>query len=105
MEPPRPAPTLRDRARAVAAEATPVERDTPVDEAVQALANDLRSIPGIERFGTMRLAELDRTGPRPLRTLWRIARDSVDERTSELTIGDVIDRWGGGQSGGTGLGA
>jgi len=56
-------------------------------------------VPGIERFGRMRLAELDRTGPRPLRTMWRIARDQVDDRIGQLTIGEIIDRYSG--SGGT----
>jgi flotillin len=74
-------------------------RDSTVDAAVSALANDLRAVPGIERFGKVRLAELDRTGPRPLRTIWRIARDRLDDRYGQLTIGEVIDRYTG--SGGT----
>jgi hypothetical protein len=56
-------------------------------------------VPGIERFGRMRLAELERSGPRPLRTMWRIARDQLDERYGQLTIGEIIDRYTG--SGGT----
>ncbi len=74
-------------------------RDSTVDAAVSALANDLRAVPGIERFGKVRLAELDRTGPRPLRTIWRIARDRVDTRYGQLTIGEILDRYTG--SGGT----
>jgi hypothetical protein len=56
-------------------------------------------VPGIERFGRMRLADLERTGPRPLRTMWRIARDQLDDRYGQLTIGEIIDRYGG--TGGT----
>jgi flotillin len=74
-------------------------RESTLDDAAAALAGDLRSVPGIERFGRMRLADLDRTGPRPLRTMWRIARDQLDERYGQLTIGEIIDRYAG--TGGT----
>jgi hypothetical protein len=35
--------------------------------------------------------------------MWRIARDQLDERYGQLTIGEMLDRYGGGRSGGTGL--
>jgi flotillin len=71
-----------------------VTRDTTVEEAATRLANDLRAVPGIERFGTMRLADLDTAGPRPLRTMWRIAREELGSTYGQLTIGEVIDRYG-----------
>ncbi len=74
----------------------PVSRDTTVNAAAQRLARDLQAIPGIERFGALRLGELDRAGPRPLRTMWRIARDQLGERYGEMTIGEVLDRYGRG---------
>jgi flotillin len=74
----------------------PITPDTTVNVAAQRLARDLQAIPGIERFGAMRLAELDRTGPRPLRTMWRIARSELGERYGEMTIGEVLDRYGPG---------
>jgi len=85
-------------------QATGEIRDTTVNAAAQRLARDLRAVPGIERFGALRLAELDRSGPRPLRTMWRIARDQLGERYGELTIGEVLDRYGRGgpSAGGTG---
>ena len=70
-----------------------IGRETTVDEAASALADELMRIPGIQRFGDMRLRDLDATGPRPLRTMWRIARDQLDQRYGELTIGQVIDRY------------
>ena len=70
-------------------------RDTTVEEAATRLANDLAAVPGIERFGTMRLADLDTTGPRPLRTMWRVAREDLASTYGQLTIGEVIDRYGG----------
>ena len=71
---------------------TGVTRDTTIDEALGRLASDLRTVPGIERFGRLRLEELDRAGPRPLRAIWHAARERVDERYGKLTIGEVLDR-------------
>ena len=71
-----------------------VTRQTTVDEAARRLAGDLRSVPGIQRYSDVRLAQLEQTGPRPLRTMWRVAREELDERFSEVTIGELIDRYG-----------
>ena len=76
-----------------------VTRDTTLDEAAQALADDLMRIPGIQRFGGMRLADLETSGPRPLRTMWRIARDRLRSDYGDLTIGEIIDRYRGGGGG------
>ena len=78
----------------------PITTDTTINVAAQRLARDLQAIPGIERFGALRLAELDRSGPRPLRTMWRIARSELGERYGEMTIGEVLDQYGPGASGG-----
>ncbi|MGH2474745.1 MAG: hypothetical protein ACRDIL_05725, partial [Candidatus Limnocylindrales bacterium] len=74
-----------------------ITRQTTIDDAARRLASDLRAVPGIERFGAVRLAELERSGPRPLRTMWRIAREGLDERYGQLTIGELIDRYGTGR--------
>ena len=76
--------------------------ETTLDEAAQALADDLMRIPGIQRFGDMRLADLETSGPRPLRTMWRIARDRLRRDYGDLTIGEIIDRY---RSGGGGVSA
>jgi flotillin len=80
-----------------------IGRDMTVDQAASALADELMRIPGIQRFGDMRLRDLDATGPRPLRTMWRIARDQLDSRYGDLTIGQVIDQYRG--QGGVSAGA
>ena len=72
-----------------------ITRQTTVDDAARRLASDLRAVPGIDRFAEVRLAELERSGPRPLRTMWRVAREQLDARYGELTIGELIDRYGG----------
>ncbi len=71
-----------------------ITRETTVDDAARRLAGDLRAVPGIERFGQIQLAELERSGPRPLRTMWRIAREQLDDRFAQMTIGELIDRYG-----------
>jgi flotillin len=71
-----------------------ITRETTVDDAARRLAGDLRAVPGIERFGQVQLAELERSGPRPLRTMWRIAREQLDEQIGQMTIGELIDRYG-----------
>jgi hypothetical protein len=96
----KPAPTATGTDRAIGAPRPAVGRpasvdirsDTTLDEAAVRLASDLESIPGIERFGGLRLSELERSGPRPLRTLWRIARERVDARYGQMTIGELLDR-------------
>ncbi len=78
-------------------------RSATLSEAAEALADDLMRIPGIQRFGGMRLEELDSAGPRPLRTMWRVARDQLESEYGRLTIGEMIDRYrgsGGGASAG-----
>ena len=76
-----------------------VTRETTVEDAASRLANDLRAVPGIERFGTMRLGDLETSGPRPLRTMWRVAREELGSQVGQLTIGEVIDRYGGSSKG------
>jgi flotillin len=91
--PARPAPT----AGAPRPASLDITRETTVDDAATRLASDLRGVPGIERFAAVRLEELERAGPRPLRTMWRIAREQLDERFGQLTIGELIERYGGGR--------
>ena len=97
---PIPAVPLTDTAAGPARPARPasidITRDTTVDEAARRLATDLRAIPGIERFVDVRLTQLDDAGPRPLRTLWRLARAEVGEQVGGMTIGELIDRYGSG---------
>jgi hypothetical protein len=88
--------TVGGALRSAPAAAASTARDTTVNVAAQRLARDLAAIPGIERFGSLRLGELDRAGPRPLRTMWRIARGELADRYGEMTIGEIVDRFGRG---------
>jgi flotillin len=96
-----PAAVLTDMAAGPARPATRrpasagITSDTTLDEAALRLASDLRAVPGIERFAQTRLADLETGGPRPLRTMWRISREQLDQRYGQLTIGELIERYGG----------
>jgi hypothetical protein len=100
-------PGTTSAARPAAPAAGRLGRTTTLSQAAEVLADDLMRIPGIERFGSMRLQELESAGPRPLRTMWRIARDQLEREYGELTIGEIIDRYrgSGGGSGQVGTGA
>ncbi len=87
--PARPAPGATPAAAGIT-------KATTLDDAAVRLASDLRGVPGIERFAAVRLSDLDTGGPRPLRTMWRISREQLDQRYGQLTIGELIDRFGGG---------
>jgi flotillin len=75
---------------------TGLDRASTLEQAAGALADDLLRVPGIRRFADIRLEDLDRAGPRPLRTVWRIARDRLQQDYGQLTIGEIIDRYRGG---------
>jgi hypothetical protein len=104
---PASAPATAGRAAAAPqpAAVAGVTRETTLSDAARALADDLARIPGIQRFGDMRLSDLDTAGPRPLRTMWRIARDRLERDYGQLTIGEIIDRYRGPGAGGVSAGA
>jgi hypothetical protein len=87
--PARPAPSAGGEGPASAG----IKPQTTLDDAATRLAADLRAVPGIERFANVRLSELERSGPRPLRTMWRIAREHLDERYGQTTIGELMERY------------
>ncbi len=94
-----PMPTVSDARpsdkRAVAGAAVGaigLDESSTLDEAAVRLAEELGRIPGIERFGGTRLRDLDRSGPRTLRTLWGAARPQLEDRYGDLTIGNLLDQ-------------
>jgi flotillin len=64
-----------------------------LNEAASRLAEELQRIPGIERFGGTRLRDLERSGPRTLRTLWGASRGQLQSRYGDLTIGTLLDEY------------
>jgi hypothetical protein len=93
---PRPSPDLATRGSQPEASAGGPEASR--QEMLAALGRAFRAIPGVERFGRLRLEELDRAGPSSLKRLWRETRDDLEASYGQLTIADVIDRLSGGGS-------
>ncbi|HUG49248.1 MAG TPA: SPFH domain-containing protein [Candidatus Limnocylindria bacterium] len=73
---------------------TPITAATPLAEAATILADQLRVIPGIERYGEVPLAELEQRGSRPVRAVWRLARERVAGQYGGLTVGELLGRFG-----------
>ena len=78
---------------AAAARTVGLDESSTLDEAAVTLAGELSRIPGIERFGGTRLRDLDRSGPRTLRTLWGAAKGQLDSRYGDVTIGKLLDEF------------
>ncbi len=94
----RPSDRRRKAANAVLG-AAGLSEQASLEEAAVKLAEELRRIPGIERFGGTRLSDLERSGPRTLRTLWRDARGELQARYEDVTIGMLLDRYEQAQGG------
>jgi flotillin len=74
---------------------TPITAATPVVEAATILADQMRLIPGIDRYADVQLSELEQRGSRPVRAAWRLARDRVAGQYGQLTVGELLTRFGG----------
>jgi hypothetical protein len=94
------APGDRRRVATRAAAAVGLDRQATLSEAANRLAEELSRIPGIERFGGTRLRDLDRSGPRSLRSLWNVARQELSSRYGDVTIGMLLDAYNQQQQGG-----
>ncbi|HEU0245419.1 MAG TPA: flotillin domain-containing protein, partial [Candidatus Limnocylindrales bacterium] len=94
-------PSDRRRVAAAAAGAVGLNEGSTLSESAVRLAEELRRVPGIERFGGTRLRDLERSGPRTLRTLWGAARDELQARYGDVTIGTLLDEYERGAGGGT----
>jgi flotillin len=64
------------------------------DEAAKLLATKLREIPNVADYAHLRLSEMTNSGPRPMRILWRIAEAQVGKRYGQMTIGELMKRFG-----------
>jgi hypothetical protein len=86
-------PSDRRRAAGAAAAAVGLDEQSTLSESAVRLAEELRRVPGIERFGGTRLRDLERSGPRTLRTLWGAAKDELQGRYGDVTIGTLLDEY------------
>jgi hypothetical protein len=89
--------TVTEAAAATTAAATATAKtglQAAEDEAARLLAYKLREIPNVVDYSHLRLSEVANTGPRPMRVLWRIAEPQVGKRYAEMTVGDLMKRFG-----------
>jgi hypothetical protein len=86
-------PSDRRRAARAAAATVGLGEDSTLSASAVRLAEELRRVPGIERFGGTRLRDLEQSGPRTLRTLWGAARDDLEARYGDVTIGMLLDEY------------
>jgi flotillin len=86
-------PSDRRRVAKAAAGAVGLNEASTLSESAVKLAEELQRVPGIERFGGTRLRDLERSGPRTLRTLWGAARDDLETRYGDVTIGMLLDEY------------
>ena len=85
------------RLATAAAAAVGLDESSTLSDSATRLAEELIRIPGIERFGGTRLRDLDRSGPRSLRSLWGAARDELSSRYGDVTIGMLLDAYAKGE--------
>jgi hypothetical protein len=104
-----PMPTVTDlprgdkrRVASAAVTAAGLSEGSTLSESAVRLAEELQRIPGIEKFGGTRLRDLERSGPRTLRSLWSVARDDLQARYGDVTIGVLLDAYEKGTGAGTG---
>jgi flotillin len=88
-----PMPPVRPARGAPARRRRPIGDDTTLAEAASMLAEQLRGIPGVERYADLPLAELDQRGPRPVRAAWASASNQLAERYGNMTVGQLLTRF------------
>jgi len=95
-----PMPTVSDLPRGdrrrvadAAVSAAGLSESSTLGESAVRLAEELKRIPGIEKFGGTKLRDLERSGPRTLRSLWSVARDDLQARYGDVTIGVLLDAY------------
>src|SRR5688572_5203773 len=71
----------------------PIGADTPLPEAARILAEQMRLIPGVERYSDVALTELDHRGSRSVRAAWAMARDRMATDYGQLTVGELLSRF------------
>jgi hypothetical protein len=72
-----------------------IDSETPVTEAAASLAASLRLVPGVENYLATPLSRLDRRGPSAMRAAWRLARGPLAAEYGDLTVGELMARFGG----------
>ena len=85
-------------AKATAAAAAATAKVAPSDANVKQWANwmadQLRRVPEVKSFGTLKLRELGDKGPAAAKGLWATAKDALDQRYGNVTVDDLLAQFG-----------
>ncbi|CAN5141074.1 hypothetical protein BH24CHL7_BH24CHL7_00430 [soil metagenome] len=90
---PGPAPVARPGAGAPSRPQA-ITASTPLGEAATILADQLRNLPGIERYAGIQVGQLEQRGSRPMRAAWRVARERLGAQYGQMTVGELLARFG-----------
>ncbi|CAN5641850.1 hypothetical protein BH23CHL6_BH23CHL6_12260 [soil metagenome] len=71
-----------------------ITASTPLGEAATILADQLRNLPGIERYAGIQVGQLEQRGSRPMRAAWRVARERLGAQYGQMTVGELLARFG-----------
>jgi hypothetical protein len=69
-----------------------IPANASADQAATIVADALGRVPGVQRYGDMRLEDLVSRGPRAARTIWSAIPDAVRERIAGETIQGFLER-------------
>jgi hypothetical protein len=69
-----------------------IPANASADQAATIVADALGRVPGVQRYGEMRLEDLVNRGPRAARTIWSAIPDAVRERIAGETIQGFLER-------------
>lgn len=81
-------------AKAAAATAKVAPSDANVRQWANWMADQLRRVPDVKSFGTLKLRELGDKGPAAAKGLWATAKDALDQRYGNVTVDDLLAQFG-----------
>ena len=79
--------------KAAAAVARVSRRDGNIKQWARWMADQLRQVPDIKSYGTVRLKDLAEHGPAAARGMWATAREALTEQYGEVTVDDLLKQF------------
>jgi flotillin len=79
--------------KAAAAVARVSRRDGNIKQWARWMADQLRQVPDIKNYGTVRLKDLAEQGPAAARGMWGTAREALSEQYGDVTVDDLLKQF------------
>jgi Flotillin len=79
--------------KAAAAVARVSRRDGNIKQWARWMADQLRQLPDIKNYGTLRLKDLAQQGPVAARGMWGTAREALNEQYGDVTVDDLLKQF------------